>query len=169
MLIVAAAAAILPSCVPGKATIDLNNLKINRDQEDLLGSLTETIIPTTETPGAKEISAHLFTLKMVDDCYTAEEQKTFMQGFDEFNKMAETEYKDSFDDLSAAQKTEMLNRLEKGDQISEPLKSFYKSTKNLSILAYTTSKDYLTKIKKFSLIPGKYQGSVLVQTVKASA
>ena len=168
LLIVTAGAAFLPSCFQGQVSIDLDHLDINAEQEQILGSLTETIIPTTDTPGAKEIAAHLFTLKMVDDCYSKEEQKNFMLGFDEFNKLVDSRYNTSFTKLKPHLREELVTELEKGTNISEPLKSFYGSVKGLTVMGYTTSEYYLTKVKNFNLIPGKYQGSVPVTDQKPS-
>lgn len=168
LLIVTAGAAFLPSCFQGKVSIDLKNLDINADHENILASLTETIIPKTDTPGAKDVAAHLFTLKMVDDCYNKEEQKNFMLGFEEFNKMIERKYSTPFNKLDSQQQEEILSQLEKGTDIPEVIKSFYLSARSLTVLCYTTSEYYLKEVKKYSMIPGKYQGSVLVTDLKAS-
>lgn len=168
LLLVTAGAALLPSCFQEKASVKFVNLDIDRDLEDTLASLTDAIIPKTDTPGATDIAAHLFTLKMVDDCYTKEEQKTFIEGFDEFNKLTKTKYKNSFNELNLQQKEELLTLIEKGKEIPEVIKSFYNSTKSLTILGFTTSQYYLTEVKKFNIIPGKYQGSVPVSNSKAS-
>lgn len=168
LLIVTAGAAILPSCFQERVSINLENLDINAEQEHVLGSLSETIIPKTDTPGAKDMAAHLFTLKMIDDCYTKEEQKNFMLGFEEFTKMVDSRYNKSFTKLKPQQQEELVADLEKGTNIPEGIKSFYSSVKSLTVLGYTTSEYYLTKVKNFNLIPGKYQGSVVVSDLKPS-
>jgi hypothetical protein len=168
LLLVTAGTLLLPSCMEGAASIKLVNLDIDGEHENILASLSEAIIPKTDTPGAKDISAHLFALKMVDDCYTKEEQKAFMLGFEEFNKMVKGKYQNSFAELKESQKEELLTYLEKGENVPEGIKSFYSSAKRLTVLGYTTSKDYLTKVKNFSLLPGQYQGEVPVDIAKAS-
>ena len=168
LLIVTAGTALLPSCFEEPVSIKLKNLDIDSDHERILAALTEAIIPKTDTPGARDISAHLFTLMMVDECYNKEEQKAYMKGFEAFNEMVQTSYKQSFHKLTSQQQGELLDNLEKGADVPEPLKSFYSSTKRLTTLGYTTSKYYLGDVKKFSLIPGKYEGSVPVSSLKAS-
>jgi hypothetical protein len=168
LLIVTAGAALLPSCFQETVSIKLKNLDIDSDHERILAALTEAIIPKTDTPGAKDISAHLFTLMMVDDCYNKEEQQAYLDGFEAFNQMVQSSYKQSFLKLTSQQQEELLNHLEKGADVPEPVKSFYSSTRRLTILGYTTSKYYLADVKKFSLIPGKYEGSVPVSSLKAS-
>jgi hypothetical protein len=168
LLIVTAGVALLPSCLQDHTSIKLNSLDINSDHEKILASLTDAIIPKTDTPGALDLSAHLFVLKMVDDCYTKEEQQVFMTGFEEFNRKVKDKYQKSFADLTGSQKEEFLSELEGAKNVNESLKSFYASAKRLTVLGYTTSKYYLADVKKFSLIPGKYEGSVPVSSLKAS-
>ncbi|MBC7746143.1 MAG: gluconate 2-dehydrogenase subunit 3 family protein [Flavobacterium sp.] len=162
LLIVTAGAAILPSCFQDGASVKLKNIKINRDQEDSVASLTDAIIPKTDTPGAVDIAAHLFVLKMVDDCYTKEEQVTFVKGLEEFNKLTKLKYESNFAELNPVQKKELLTSLEKDEKLPEEIRSFYFSVKDLTILGFTTSQYYLTEVKKYNIIPGKYQGSVPV-------
>jgi len=88
LAIITAGVSLIPSCMQdkNKASILLKNLQVGGDQEQLLAELAETIIPATDTPGAKDISAHLFVLKMMDDCYTKEDQQKFMRGLEQFEK-----------------------------------------------------------------------------------
>ncbi len=73
--IITVGTALLPSCMQkDKASVALKNLEVNTDQEKLIAELSETIIPKTDTPGAKDVYAHLFVLKMVDDCYEKKDQ-----------------------------------------------------------------------------------------------
>ena len=71
----------LPSCksTPGKTSVSLKNIKIDAGQEKLLAEIASTIIPATETPGAKEVGAHLFVLKMLDDMYEKEIQQEYIK------------------------------------------------------------------------------------------
>ena len=162
LLIVTAGVAILPSCFQENTTVKLKNLDISRAQEEVLASLTDAIIPKTDTPGARDIAAHLFVLKMIDDCYSKEEQETFTKGFKEFDRFTTDKFKKSFNELKALQKKELLTQLEKNEGNPEAVKSFYQSAKSLTILGFTTSKYYLTEVKNYNIIPGTYQGSVHV-------
>src|SRR5258706_15442809 len=77
LLIISAGTVLLPSCLQDKeksSSISLKNIKINGSDEELLSELSETIIPKTNTPGAKDVSAQLFALMMIDDCYPPDDQ-----------------------------------------------------------------------------------------------
>src|SRR5450432_3257227 len=91
-VIVSAGIALIPSCMhnTSKASVILKNLSIDGDQEKMLAELSETIIPATTTAGAKDISAHLFVLKMMDDCYSKEDQQKFMKGMEIFTAQFKT-------------------------------------------------------------------------------
>ena len=170
LLIVAAGTTLLPACFQDdkKASLGLRHLRISGDQEKTLAALTETIIPTTDTPGAKDISAHLFVLKMVDDCYTSEEQDAFMEGFETFGKQVQQKYNKPFEECSQTEKEAFLTALEKEEDGENPIRSFYKSTKGLTVFGYTTSQYYLTQVKGYNIIPGKYRGAVPVNSPKPS-
>ncbi|MEP6846201.1 MAG: gluconate 2-dehydrogenase subunit 3 family protein [Panacibacter sp.] len=162
ILFVAGGAMLIPSCMEdkSKASVILTNLKIDAGQEKLLAELAETIIPATTTPGAKDISAHLFALKMVDDCYKPEDQQKFVTGMEQFDKACKTQNGKSFVDCTMQQRALLLKDLEtKKDQDNE-LAFFYKSTKQLTIQAYTTSKFYLTNVRVYEMVPGRFHGCV---------
>ena len=98
LLIIAGGTVLLPSCVQQdkKASIPLDHLKLSADQEALLAEIADTIIPKTDTPGAKELGVHQFVLTMVDDCYEKDDQDNFMKGLNEINDLSKKEYDNSF-------------------------------------------------------------------------
>lgn len=51
-----------------------------RQQADLLADMAETIIPATDTPGAKALNVHQFIQKMIKDCYEPKAQQTLRTG-----------------------------------------------------------------------------------------
>lgn len=57
----------------------VNSLFLENDIA-LLDEIGETIIPATDTPGAKEVSIGGFISMMVLDCYTPKDQKAFTDG-----------------------------------------------------------------------------------------
>ena len=61
---VSAGMALIPSCMQdrSKSSMLLKKINISSADESMLAELSETILPKTATPGAKDISAHLFVL-----------------------------------------------------------------------------------------------------------
>jgi fructoselysine-6-P-deglycase FrlB-like protein len=77
MVMIAGGSAVLPSCLQkeSKASVLVKNFAITAEQETTLAEFAETLIPASATPGAKDTYAHLFALRMLDDCYEKEEQE----------------------------------------------------------------------------------------------
>ena len=162
LFFICAGAAVLPSCFRNeeKVSIPLTKIKISGEQEKMLAGLAETIIPKTDSPGAKDLSAHLFTLNMVDDCFPKEKQEKFIHGMKEFETFAEKKSGKSFADSSPEQKQTVVAELDGRKPPGDNLFFFYQTVKQLSTQVYTSSQFYLTNIRHYKMIPGKYQGCV---------
>lgn len=167
-------AALLPSCVhdSGKASVKLKNVDINADQEKLIGDMAETIIPKTNTPGAKDLQLHLFVLKMVDDCYTKKDQQDFITGMGQFTDLVKKRYSRSFGECDQKQREQTLLSIEqdkdpKSTTYPSELKSFYGMVKGQTVNGYTTSKYFMTKQVVYELVPGRYNAFYPVKKKQA--
>ncbi len=160
-MIIAGGIAILPSCSndPAKASIQLNNLDISAEQEKLLAEIAETVIPkTSDAPGARDLKLHLFLLKMVDDCHSAAEQKSFISGLNSINEMAEKEYANAFAGCTQQQRFDLLNTSGKDQQKPQDVLTFLNITKRRVIQGFTNSKFVMTDMKQYDMVPGRYNG-----------
>jgi hypothetical protein len=164
-LVFSAGAALIPSCMheEGKSSILLKHIKVNGDLEKMLAELSETIIPKTNSPGAKDLSSHLFVLMMVDDCYTTNDQQKYIRGLGQFDAFAKKNYGDSFLECTPAQKKELLKKIENKNDVPEEIASFYAITKRLTIQSFTSSKYFLTNVQVYEMIPGRFHGCVPVK------
>ena len=131
------------------------------DQEKMLGEVVGTIIPTTDTPGAKDLGVHQFAMIMMDDCHSKEDQETFVKGLDEVNQLAKKQYSNPFIKCSIPQREELLMAIEK-KQIDGDAQKFYNKAKSLTIQGYLNSKYVMTNINKYELVPGQFKGCVPV-------
>ena len=163
-LTISAGAFLLPSCMEdrSKSTILLKNLQISGEQEQMLAELAETIIPKTNTPGAKDVSAHLFALMMVDDCYKKEDQQKFMAGLSQFKELCKKRFDTPFLKCKPEQKAALLKDLEAKKDMPEELLAFYGITKRRTIQAFTQSQFFLTSVEVYKLVPEKWQGCAAV-------
>lgn len=162
LAILSVGAALLPSCLQphAKPSVSLKNFTVTGDQEKLLEELAATLIPTDTTPGARDVSAHLFTLRMVDDCSPKTDQEKFMKGLAAFDEASKTASGKSFAEASPAQREALLSAIESKKLPGEELNFFYSTTKKLTILAYTSSQFFLTKVEVYELVPGRWHGCV---------
>lgn len=165
----ATAVAVLPSCVfeKKKASITVKQLQITGDQEEQLAEIVDTIIPSAGTPGAKTVGAHLFVLRMIDDCYDKKTQDAFVKGLDKINTVADQKFGSSFIKCSSEQRTAVLNSFDK-KEIPQDDAEFFPLLKQLTIQGYLTSQYVMQDVQGFNLIPGHFYGCVDVQKNKAS-
>lgn len=128
-------------------------------QLDLLGEMVETIIPATDTAGAKALNVHQFVLKMVADCYDKKAQQNLTNGLDSLDGLAQKAYGKPFAQGDTAQRTALLTQLSKeADQ-----KDFYSLVKSLTIRGYMSSEYVMTNLTHYQFIPGHYYGCVPVK------
>lgn len=162
LAILSAGATLVPSCFqqPSGKGISLNHFKVTGDQQQLLGELTTTLIPTTDTPGAKEVSADRFVWKMLDDCATDADRSKFLNGLLQFDAAAKTSGGRSFIRLDPSGREALLSAIEAKKMPDTDLNFFYSTTKRLTILAYSSSRYFLTKVQVYELVPGRWRGCV---------
>jgi len=79
----------------------------------LLDEIGETIIPATNTPGAKAAQIGEFMKIMVTDCYTETEQEAFMAGITALEEACKNANDKSFMECSPQQRHDLLVSLEK--------------------------------------------------------
>ena len=152
-----AAAWILPSCIsdPKKVSIALNRLHITGDEEELIGKIAEVMIPRTDTPGARQTSAHIFTLVMVDDCLPKNDQEKYLKGMRSFPDEVLKVTGRSFPGSPAAEQLQILTAFEENlESAGEETRMFYETTRNYIIQGYTSSQYFLTEVKPYQLVPG---------------
>ena len=171
LAILSAGAALLPSCLHphAKPSVSLKNLTVTGDQEKLLEELAATLIPTDTTPGARDVSAHLFTLRMVDDCSPKTDREKFMKGLAAFDEASKTASGKSFAEASPAQREALLSAIESKKLPGEELNFFYSTTKKLTVLAYTSSQFFLTRVQVYELVPGRWHGCVPLSNLKKAS
>lgn len=163
LFIISAGAAILPSCVNNEkpAAVTFSHLPVTAGEQETLAEISATIIPTTGTPGAKEVSAHIFALQMVNDCYKKEDREKFLKGLQQFQDKVQQEYGKTYVKCTVPERGRIISAAGKKDA-GEEAAYFYNTFKHFTIQAYTSSEYYLTKVEVYKLVPGKFISSVKV-------
>jgi hypothetical protein len=161
----------------GKASFTAENIA-------LLDEIGETILPKTNTPGAKEAEVGKFMSVMVTDCYDAQDQKTFMEGISKLDKACEAMHKTGFLKATPEQRTALLTALDKEAKEYNKTKGehdkaenekakadakyekkrmdnhYFTQMKQLTLQGYFTSKPALTQAFDYHAVPGRYDGAV---------
>lgn len=171
LALVIGGAILLPSCVShdGTSYVQLKHVNIDEGQQRLIADVAETIIPKTNTPGAKDLNLPAFVLKMIDDCYDKKGQEAFVAGLKAFTGMVKAKYGKDFGDLDVKQRETVLTDIEKSASVAnssksrapkakgpDPITGFYWDVKRQTIFGYTTSQYFMTKQIVYELVPGRY-------------
>ncbi len=141
-------------------------LPLNAGQIAFLDEVAETIIPTTSTPGAKAAKVGEFMHVMVTDCYTEQDQLTFMESFDKIDAASDKKFKNGFLKLSLEQRTELLNEIDKeakeyaAGKKKEDANHYFTLVKQLTLLGYFSSEVGATQALRYVPIPGRYDGCI---------
>jgi hypothetical protein len=165
VVLLSAGATLLPSCHhEDKISLPLKNISLSGSQEKMLAELSETIFPKTSTfIGAKDIKAHEFVLTMVDDCTAPEDQKKFTSGMKSFEDTCNEKMNRAFENCTLQQRMEFLQQVEKKQDVPDDAVNFYWTVKRYTIQGFTSSKEFMTDIRKYKLVPGgNYRGCVHV-------
>lgn len=133
---------------------------------NFLDEIGDTIIPATDTPGAKAAGIGAFMALMVNDTYDDEDQIIFKEGITQLQDRAVDFYQIGFLELNSEQKHELLNRLNveqteyyKTKKQDEP-PHYFRMMKELTLLGYFTSEIGVTQARRYHRVPGKFESCI---------
>jgi len=131
-----------------------------------LDEIAETIIPATDTPGAKAAKVGAFMTVMIKDCYEENDQKTFREGMDKINSSADKKFDKEFMALTPEQRHQLLVEIDneqkqytKNRKKDDP-NHYFRLMKELTLLGYFTSEPGCTQALRYVESPGKYEGCI---------
>ena len=133
-------------------------LNLSLVQSTVLEDLSETILPETDSPGAKSLEIPKFIENMIADMYKPADQKRFTDALLKVENISKLLYGKPYLECSKEQKLNLLQGLNLSSDKDQ--KWFFDITKGLTVRAYTSSEYYLTEIAKFEFAPGRYFGCV---------
>lgn len=79
---------------------------------DIVAEIAETILPKTETPGAKEVLVHRFIDEAIKTSFGPNHRKHLIDGINGFDGVCQSATGSSFMDLSKSEREEYLVQLE---------------------------------------------------------
>ncbi|MEL6925046.1 MAG: gluconate 2-dehydrogenase subunit 3 family protein, partial [Bacteroidota bacterium] len=120
------------------------------EQAMLLESVTDIILPATDTPGAKELHVAEFIDLMLKDCYNKTDQEKFKSGLDDLAKAGTVAFNKPFGKCTAEQQLELVNTLDRntfGAEVTDNQEQarFYRTLKSLTLLGYFTAEPVMTQ------------------------
>jgi hypothetical protein len=155
----------LEGCKPAdkKAT---SLTEFSPDDVAYLNEIAETIIPATDTPGAKAAKVGAFMTVMVRDCYEEKDQRTFRDGMDKINDASNKKFDKTFMAVTPQQRHELLVGIDneqkeyaKNKKKDDP-DHYFRLMKELTLLGYFTSEPGATQALRYVETPGRYEGCI---------
>ena len=135
----------------------------------MMDEIADTIIPPTDTPGAKAAGVGAVMGKMVHDCYSDDEHAAFVAGLARIDTLSHTQYNSPFVRCAPAQRLELLSALDQEQKAARHAKPapklphYFAMMKELTLLGYFTSKIGCTEALRYVETPGHYDGNVPYQ------
>ncbi|MHA7129549.1 gluconate 2-dehydrogenase subunit 3 family protein [Algoriphagus namhaensis] len=161
--------AFIPSCDFSSDDIlsAYEKLKITQSEKTFLGNISNTIIPAGEIKGALDIEVPDFILVMVNDCMDAEQQAKFTSGLRAFPDFVKMQTGSAFSSLSDNGREEIIKEgLQAEAEEDAAVRFFLNTAKRLTIQGYMASEYIQTEVIPYSLIPGTYDGAVLISEIQ---
>jgi hypothetical protein len=139
---------------------------LNQDQLQLLGDISDVIIPATDTPGALAARAHEFINQFAVTCLDANEQNQILTTLNKIATAAERKSSAGFKQLSLAQKIQLLTEFEQAKSpFTQSDRADFKQLKAWVVFAYYTSEIGAAQELSYLAIPGGYKGNVKFSSV----
>lgn len=141
------------------------NLTFTSAEIALLDEIGETIIPTTNTPGAKAVQIGAFMVSMVNECYEEPNRAAFKAGLPKVHAAATAKFGHDFLAASPIERTAVLNELDAEQRRYTLTKTkddpahYFRMMKQLTLLGYFTSETGATQALRFTEVPGRYDGN----------
>lgn len=141
--------------------------RLPADRLALLAEMADTILPDTDTPGAKAAKVQDFIAVVVEDCFPPDERSAFWNGLESTDKQCAAAQGKSFVDCSPAERTAFFQKLQ-ADAKNTPSsgsgrgEAFWRQLKGLTLHGYFTSEIGATQALNYDPIPGGWVADMVI-------
>jgi hypothetical protein len=155
----------LSGCRTG-TNVGAAGINFSNDDVAFLDEVAETILPATDTPGAKEAKVGNFMTVIVRDCYEEKDQKVFLDGMQKLDEASKKKNGAYFVASTPEQRHDLLVDLDKeqkdymNNKKADDPKHYFRMIKELTLWGYFTSEPGATKALRYVAIPGRYEGCI---------
>ena len=156
MVLLTTGVTILPSFLT--ASEGATALTATRSREELLAEVADTIIPGTDTPGAKDLGVHIFVLRMINGCYDKNAQDRFMNGLTQLDEISKSRFNKPFISCPASQREQLLTEISNKNGYQGDVLYFFPLMKSLTLQGYLNSQYVMTNLVKYELVPARFNG-----------
>jgi gluconate 2-dehydrogenase gamma chain len=139
----------------------------------IVSAVAETMIPRTDTPGARDVGVPGFIDLMLKEVYLQEDRERYFTGLAEFDTAAQRGSGGRhFADLNPTQQLALVRTFHDA-AVAEELRvphprgelkrPFILMTKEMTLLGFFTSESGATQVLQYAAIPGSYHGCIPLQ------
>jgi hypothetical protein len=146
----------MTGCNDGDSSTHLSSF--SRTEQELLASITDTIIPAGNAIGALSVGVDKFLQKIIDDCQEKPVQDNVKKLLNALENSAKKVHGMSFAQCNQLQRQELLLKLAVSADKTE--KDFFTLMKSETIRGFNTSKEVMEKYLNYKVAPGHYYGCV---------
>lgn len=139
----------------------------------MFDEISETIMPRTDTPGAKDAAVGAFIARYSAACYDPAQLGILKRGIGTLDALMRTEAGVDFLRASPPQRQVLLIDIDlqarKHAQVpSQSVPHYFTLMKQLTLLGFFTSEPGATRVLRYRPVPGKYKGIVPYKKGEAS-
>ena len=144
---------------------------LNPQQNATVLTISELIIPQTDTPGAKAARVNEFIDLIIAEWYDDEEKSAFLTGLADVDQRSQNSFNKSFVDCSVKQQVQILNDLDEEARVkwektfrrrernaTNEEKQFFPMIKQLTLIGYYTSEIGFVQELHEEIIPARHAG-----------
>jgi hypothetical protein len=151
-------------CTDSNRNVGIAGINFSNEDVAFLDQIAETILPRTDTPGAKDAKVGEFMTVMVRDTYEQQDQKIFIEGMKKLNEASKKKSGKYFMESSPEEQHDLLVTLDKEQKEYKAQKKegdpkhYFRLIKELTLLGFFTSKPGGTEALRYVAVPGKWIG-----------
>jgi hypothetical protein len=134
---------------------------------ELLDDVAETILPRTDTPGARDAAVGAFIARYSAACYSPARVALLQAGFRDIDAQMQTLHGTGFRQASQEAKTSLLLGLDRQAKAhaaetaaDDRPPHYFTLIKQLTLLGFFTSEPGETRVARYRPVPGRYKGCI---------
>lgn len=135
--------------------------ELGRTQLDLIGAIADTLLPRTDSPSATDVRVPAFVEVIVSDNFADIDRAAFTAGLGLIDNVARGAGGVGFAELAPEAREQVIASIESGDRRAEPGRTYWR-LKDLIIYGYFTSEPVMKDVLKYEVMPGHFDGNVLM-------
>ena len=132
------------------------------EQNELVTTIAEMIIPETDTPGATSVHVNEFVDLILVEWSNDEDRARFLAGLDAIDHETRATYGKRFVELAEPDRIVTLRALDAMRDARDGAGRTFGELKRLTVYAYFTSETIQKNVLKTVMWPGRYDGCVSV-------